>query len=175
MRVFLGFLLGLLVVPVAVYLFFAFGHPPVAVGDNPFPFEAQIVRVPLNARIDREAPKQSPLEASEANLVAGAQVYREQCASCHGLQNHPSKFGGTMYPRTPQLWAQHKNSSVVGVSDDPVGETFWRVKNGIRLSGMPAYQTLLSEQQMWQVSMLLSVADKPLPQAASDLVGKPVP
>ncbi len=72
-----------------------------------------------------------------------------------------------MFPRAPQLWQKHRHGSVVGVSDDPVGETYWKVKNGIRLTGMPAYQQILSEDQMWQVSLLLSQADKPMSPAAS--------
>ncbi len=169
----LSFVLGLVILPAAVYLYFAFGKPPVAVGDDPFPLEARIVRVPLHARIDREMPASAPLPINNENLIAGAQIYREQCASCHGLKDNPSKFGATMFPRTPQLWAVHRKT-IVGVSDDPVGETYWKVKNGIRLSGMPSYQSLLSEDQMWKVSLLLSVADKPMPQQATDLVSKPL-
>ncbi|MHB8392814.1 MAG: c-type cytochrome, partial [Acidobacteriaceae bacterium] len=70
------------------------------------------------------------------------------------------------------LWEKHKNG-VVGVSDDPVGETYWKVKNGIRLTGMPAFQSLLTETQMWQVSMLLSLANKPLPIEATEVLNKP--
>jgi mono/diheme cytochrome c family protein len=58
----------------------------------------------------------------------------------------------------------------VGVSDDPVGETYWKVRNGIRLSGMPSFDTLLNETQMWQVSVLLANADKPLPANVIDTV-----
>jgi len=76
-----------------------------------------------------------------------------------------------MFPTAPQLWVK-KKSGVVGVSDDPVGETYWKVKNGIRLTGMPAYQKLLTDQQIWQVSLLLSVADKPLPAEAAKTVGQ---
>jgi mono/diheme cytochrome c family protein len=65
-----------------------------------------------------------------------------------------------------------KQSGVVGVSDDPVGETYWKIKNGIRLSGMPAYGKALSETQMWQVSLLLSMANKPLPAEAAKTVGQ---
>lgn len=61
---------------------------------------------------------------------------------------------------------------MVGVSDDPAGETFWKVKNGIRLTGMPSYADLLSEQQMWQVSMLLKTADKPLPSEVYAELGR---
>ncbi|MGA8213456.1 MAG: cytochrome c [Candidatus Sulfotelmatobacter sp.] len=173
--VLLSFVLGMIALPAVVYLYFLVGQPPVAVADNPFPFEAAIVRAPLHARIDREMPKQSPLSMTDDNLVAGMQIYREQCASCHGLKL-PSKFGPTMFPRAPQLWERHKNKpDVVGVSDDPVGETYWKVRNGIRLSGMPSYKTLLTEEQLWQVAMVLSVADKPLPTAAVKILVTPLP
>ena len=75
-----------------------------------------------------------------------------------------------MYPSAPALWQQHKNSDVVGVSDDPPGETYWKVTNGIRLTGMPAFNDTLTETQIWQVSLLLANADKPLPPAALAIV-----
>ena len=173
--VLLGFVIGIIILPALIYLYFRVGQPPVAVADNPLPFEGQIVSVPLHARIDREMPKQSPLAITDDNLTAGMQIYREQCASCHGLKV-PSKFGSNMFPIAPQLWQRHKNHpDVVGVSDDPVGETYWKVKNGIRLSGMPSYKALLTEDQMWQVATLLSVADKPLPPAADKILVTPLP
>ncbi len=46
------------------------------------------------------------------------------------------------------------------MTDDPAGETYWKVANGIRLTGMPGYVNSLSENEMWQVSMLLAEADK---------------
>jgi mono/diheme cytochrome c family protein len=58
----------------------------------------------------------------------------------------------------------------VGVSDDPSGETFWKVANGIRLTGMPAFKDILSETQIWQVSLLLANADKPLPPEVLTIV-----
>lgn len=58
----------------------------------------------------------------------------------------------------------------MGVSDDPPGETYWRVANGIRLTGMPAYKDVLTDTEMWQVSLLLANADKPLPSAALDIL-----
>ncbi len=169
---FIGFVAALLLIPTFGYLFLAFGNPPVTVADKPFPFEAQIVRIPRHTRIHREMPKSSPLDQNDANLGAGARIYNQDCAACHGLQDQASPFGKTMYPRAPDLWEKHKNG-VVGVSDDPVGETYWKVKNGIRLTGMPAFQSLLTETQMWQVSMLLSLANKPLPIEATEVLNKP--
>jgi thiosulfate dehydrogenase len=168
-RLLLGLVLGVLLIPAGVYLWFHFGHPPVAVADAALPFERQLTRIPLHARIDSEMIKTVPMQADETNLVAGAQIYRDQCAACHGYHGKPSSFGQYMFPHAPQLWEKHKNG-VVGVSDDPPGETFWRVENGIRLTGMPAYKKVLSDTQMWQVTVLLANADKPLPPAALDIL-----
>jgi mono/diheme cytochrome c family protein len=76
-----------------------------------------------------------------------------------------------MFPNAPQFFREHPNGEM-SVGDDPVGETYWKIKNGIRLTGMPAYGKILSETQLWQVSLLLSMADKPLPAEASRTVGR---
>ena len=158
----LSFIGGIILVPLAALGYLRFGHPPVAVDDPAFPMEARIVHVPLNRRIDMEMPANAPKPGTPADLLAGAAIYNKQCAFCHGLPQQPSTVGKHMYPGVPQLWQAHRNG-VVGVSDDPIGESYWKVKNGIRLTGMPAYAAILSDEQMWQVSFLISSADKPMP------------
>ncbi|HEX5234210.1 MAG TPA: cytochrome c [Silvibacterium sp.] len=173
MKFLLGLVVGLLIIPVFVYVYFHVGRPPVAVADQPFPLEKQIVKVPLHARIDHDMPHKAPFESSDTNLEAGAHIYRQQCAACHGLYGRPSEFGAHMYPAAPQLWKPHHNG-VVGVSDDPPGETYWKVENGIRLTGMPAFGKVLNQTQIWQVTLLLANADKPLPAPALDLLKQPL-
>jgi mono/diheme cytochrome c family protein len=157
-----SFFIGLLLVPASVYLYLGLGRPPATVADQPFPFEKRIVRSILHKRIENEKPSQAAISLTPEALRNGVSIYKRDCSFCHGLPGHPSNYGKSMYPSAPQLWVSHR-SGVVGVSDDPVGETYWRVKNGIRLTGMPSYGRLLSEDEMWQVSLLLSQAAKPLP------------
>ena len=102
--------------------------------------------------------------------MAGAQIYRDDCSECHGFHGKTIVYAAHMYPRAPALWEKHPRNAVVGVSDDPPGETYWKVANGIRLSGMPSFNKVLSDTQMWQVSLLLANADKPLPPAALELL-----
>ena len=151
------FLLGVLFTLVAIaagsYLYLKMGHPPVATADPAFPMEAQIVHVPLNARIDREK-KTAPFAATQQTFEEGAHLYMRECASCHGVPGKDVAFAKYMFPSTPQLWKKHKNG-VVGVSDDEAGETYWKISNGIRLTGMPSYQKILSETEMWQIALLL--------------------
>jgi thiosulfate dehydrogenase len=169
----IGLILGLLLIPAAGYLYFRYGSPPVAVADKPFPFEKQIVHIPLNARIDREAPKDAPFGASEDAFEGGASVYRQNCAACHGTPGHDVPYAKFMYPSAPQLWKAHKHGTgpqVTGVSDDPVGKTYWTVANGIRLSGMPAFNAALTDTEIWQVSILLKNADQPLPDPVQKIL-----
>jgi thiosulfate dehydrogenase len=69
---------------------------PVAVADRSLPMEAQIVDVPLDARIDRE--KQAPPFAPNQSVYeAGASVYQEHCASCHGTPTKDVESAKWMY------------------------------------------------------------------------------
>jgi thiosulfate dehydrogenase len=169
----LDLLLGLFILPIIGSIYIRSIRLPVAVADPPFPFEREIVRNPLHARIDREMPNTPPMEGNATNLEAAAHIYRQQCATCHGLNGPTSEFASHMFPDAPQLWLPHDNG-VVGVSDDPPGETYWKVANGIRLTGMPAFAKTLSTTQLWQVSLLLANADKPLPREVVDLLKKPL-
>jgi len=156
----LGVLATVLLASAGIYTYFKRGMAPVATSAPPMPFEKRLARMALHARMAREMPSQAPIPPDEGNLVAGARVYVQHCAVCHGLP------GGTQtaiaegeFPKPPHLFRGK------GVTDDPAGETYWKVANGIRLTGMPGFEKALSTDQMWQVSLLLASADK-LPAAA---------
>jgi thiosulfate dehydrogenase len=179
-RFLLGLFVGVLILPGALFAWFKYGQVPVAVADPPLPEERLITSVPLSARLERDMVRTPPIQPNEENLIAGAKIYHQECAVCHGIHTRPSSIGPHMYPGAPPLWEKHRNGAVVGVSDDPPGETYWKVANGIRLTGMPSYKLSLSDNQMWQVSLLLANADKPLPPAAFDILtnrqtGAPAP
>jgi mono/diheme cytochrome c family protein len=167
----LSFVAGVLLLPLGLYSYLAFGRPPVATADAPFPLESKIAGISLHARIRREMPANAPIAASDDNLNAGAGIYEDKCEMCHGTADQPSVMARTMFPKPPQFWVMRKVGEI-DVADDPVGETYWKVKNGIRLSGMPAYGKALTETQLWQVALLLSMADKPLPAEAAKTVGR---
>jgi thiosulfate dehydrogenase len=158
----LGLIIGLIAVPLAVYFYFVSGSAPVATTSRPMPFEKMLAHKALNARVEKEMPSTVPISADVAAYAAGAQVYRENCAVCHGLPEQPdSNISKGMFPYPPQLFKGH------GVTDDPAGETYWKVANGIRLTGMPGFKASLSDAQIWQVSVLLANADK-LPPPVKD-------
>ena len=157
-------LLGWLVLPVILFVYLRFGYAPVATSAPLFPFEELLANAAVQARISREAPKQAALPPSEANLLAGAGVYRKYCVDCHGVNHDPEPtLASGMFPKPPQFFEKHN------MGNDPVGQNYWIITNGIRLTGMPAYRGTLSDEQLWQVSQFLSNRDQ-LPQSVTDFL-----
>lgn len=155
---FLGVLAAFVLIGVGVAAYVALGFAPVATASAPLPFEKLITGFALNAVVRKEAPKAAPIAASQEALAAGARTYRTNCAVCHGLPGQPqTAIAAGEFPKPPELLKGH------GVTDDPPGETYWKIANGIRLTGMPGFKASLSQEQMWQVSLLLANAGK-LPQ-----------
>lgn len=166
-----GLILGLLIPAAAGYCYFRYGYAPVATASHPMPFEKAMARLALKARIHNEAPKNAPIQPTEANLTAGAKVYTDNCAFCHGWPSQPaSKAAKGMFPLPPQLLTADEM-----VTDDPVGVTYWKVKNGIRMTGMPGFGEMLSDNEIWQVSELLAHADKLPPSTTAALQKPPTP
>jgi thiosulfate dehydrogenase len=164
-----GLILGLVAVPLIVFAYFAFGIAPVATAAPPMPFEKTFARMSQHARMDKEMPKSVPITADDTAYAAGAQVYKDNCAVCHGLPGQPqTAIAKNMFPKPPKLMEG------TGVTDDPAQETYWKVAGGFRMTGMPGFEKSLSTTQMWQVSLLLANADK-LPQAVKDSLSGATP
>jgi thiosulfate dehydrogenase len=165
MRFLIGLIVGLLVLPLLLFLYALSGHFPAATSDPPIPGEAALAGAALEGRIKREAPDRDVSNFATSELVSGANIYQNNCAVCHGLPNQPvPPVGQGEFPRPPQLFTVDGR-----VSDDPAGVTYWKVKNGIRLSGMPSFEKSLSDMQMWQATALVARADKLPPQVMDAL------
>src|SRR5215469_2224226 len=161
----IGLIIGLIILPIAGYCYFRFGYAPVATASAPMPLEKTMARLALKARIGKEAPKQVPIQPDEPNLTQGANIFVENCAFCHGLPGQKaSNAAKGMFPLPPQLLSKDEM-----VTDDPIGVTYWKAANGIRLTGMPGFGEMLTKDQLWQVSLLLANADKLPPGARSAL------
>lgn len=163
-----GVVIGILLVPIGGYLFLASGNAPVAASAPPLPLEKFLAKTGLHAKLRKEAPQRDVSNFTDADLQAGASVYVNNCAFCHGQPQLPvSAAAKGMFPDPPQLF-EPKDM----VTDDPAGVTYWKVRNGIRLSGMPGFKDSLTDKQMWDVSALLARADK-LPPSVLDALNPP--
>ena len=103
----------------------------------------------------------APFGADEEVFEAGARVYRAQCASCHG---RPGQGAGPGAGSTTagQFWSKG-GSAAKAVAGQAPGVTYTQVAKGNPEHGMPAYAGVLSERELWDVSLLLKSAGSELP------------
>jgi len=136
---------------------------------KPSKLETTLANVAKDVVIPFEAQNlKNPAPATDENIQAGQQTYLQQCALCHASDGRAeTKLGLAMYPPAMDLHSPH-------VQRWTDAELFWITQNGVRLTGMPAFRQSLSENQIWQVALLLANADK-LPPAARMIVSSPTP
>lgn len=149
----IGFLVGVFLVPTAFYLYLRSGDAPVATSAKPMPMERFLARTAMHATIDRQK-KAVHLTVDDSTLIAGAHAYRQNCAVCHGLPGQPATaVAAGMFPRPPQFF--RPNAKKI---DDPAGEVYWKVGNGIRLTGMPGFRRSLNDAKILELTGLLENA-----------------
>ena len=108
-----------------------------------------IVRAAVS-RNAQEQPRATPV--TEADLQAGAEIYKAMCAECHGqLNGRVSALGSSFYPPAPQLPGHS-----ISYTD---AEVFWIVKHGIRNTSMPSWRNLLSDEDIAQVTAFVKQMD----------------
>src|SRR5215467_13002171 len=135
-----GILLGILGVAAGVYAYFASGKAPVATSGPDMPFEHHLAHVALESYLEKQPHLEPQVPADEKNLLVAAETYKQNCAVCHGLPGAERTIvANGMYPRPPQLFHG------VGVTDDPIAETYWVIEGGIRMTGMPGFKSSLNE------------------------------
>ena len=85
-----------------------------------------------------------------AMIIAGGADFNEMCTGCHlkpGVED--SELASAMYPRPPSL--------AKSTRDNPA-ETFWIIKHGLKMSGMPAWGATHDDDRIWaMVAFLLQL------------------
>jgi len=78
-------------------------------------------------------------------IAAGASLYQEGCARCHGARGAGDGPDGRALPRPPaDLRAPH-------TAQHTAGDLFWWLTNGIPAAGMPEFGSRLTEDQRWEL------------------------
>lgn len=120
--------------------------------DEPIPpLERWAAKTSLRAYLKKNLPKtENPLKASsELDLKAGAKLYVDNCAFCHGYANgSTSKTANGLYRKPPMIagedWSQDEDALV-----------YWFIDRGVKLTGMPSYRKTLTEKEIWQIVLFI--------------------
>jgi mono/diheme cytochrome c family protein len=163
MRFIYGFVFALALLAGAVIAAVKTGEMPANADSKASFLEKWVARTSLEATIQRDSKGlKNPLQPTSENLSAGVKLYAENCAVCHGASDgKPSNMAQGFSIGAPQLAKD-------GVTDDPVTESYWKIKHGIRFTAMPAFTTTLTDEQIWQLAMFVATMDKLPPDVDSE-------
>ena len=148
-RILLGAAFTITLLLLSVLIVTKLGLMPVSADGTHSRLEARIMPAVLHASIARHAPgDMNPVPLNEDNLKAGVDTFKAMCVRCHSTPDgEASVYGQSFYPPAPKLpegMAQYTDSQL-----------FWLIKHGIRNTGMPAWGSMLSDEEIWQIVSLL--------------------
>lgn len=145
MKVFLGILIGWLLMGVLVGFVLWSGAYNVAASNPPGKMEKKLAEFALDHAIARRAPvKTNPFRKPE-DVRVGLAHYKSNCVVCHGAPGvEESEFSQGLNPPAPDL-------TLPSIQETPDGELFWVVSNGIRSTGMPAFSPTHKEDEIWKI------------------------
>lgn len=161
----LGIVLALIVAVIAGYLMIRGGLIPANADATPGKIETWMASTSLDATLGRNAPQgPNPVALNDQNLLDGVNLFAQNCAVCHGTEKgdaSASPIAKGLYQKPPQFGTD-------GVEDDAEGLSFWKIKHGIRLTGMPSFAPTLNDQQIWTIALFLKHMDKLPPVAEQE-------
>jgi thiosulfate dehydrogenase len=154
----LGVVATLLVIGGGAFLVINRGWFPIGADNPPGGMERSLANMATDAYVERNAPKQeNPVQPSVANLSDGARDYEQHCALCHGgAAARISPLRTHFNPPVPQI--------INRIPHDDDANLWWVTKHGIRLTGMPAWDGLLSDDRMWRIIAFVKHSDKLPPE-----------
>ena len=100
----------------------------------------------------RYAEENNPLTPDAANLAAGRTLYRQYCASCHGIDGlGDGDAGKALQPPPANLaWSTKRPIATDGYLDWTIAEGGVPVQ-----TAMPAFKGVLTERQIWQIILYI--------------------
>jgi mono/diheme cytochrome c family protein len=157
----LGVILTIVVLALVVLGLALLGFLPTRANIPAPKIERQVAMSALDSSVERHAPRtNNPVPPTDENLIAGMKIYTMNCALCHGgIDRQPSTLEKSLYPPPPNL--------ILEPDDDPEWHVYYVIHNGVRYTGMAAWDKTLSEADMWKVTAFLSRVEK-LPPAVQD-------
>lgn len=160
-----NFILGIVVTVLVLLLgglgLALLGFLPTRANSTPPATEVHLAMSALDNSVERHAPRvNNPVPPTDEILIEGLKIYTMNCALCHGgIDRLPSTLEKSFYPPPPNL--------ILHPPDDPEWHVYYLIRNGVRYTGMPAWDKTLSDPDLWKVTAFLARVEK-LPPAVQD-------
>ena len=144
-----------------VFVVSHFGLYPIGADNPPGTLERSLASRAMDEYAAKHKPAGgNPVQITPANLMTGAKEYEEHCAFCHGgAKAKISPMRDKFNPPAPQL--------INRIPHDDDAWLFWVTKHGVRMTGMPTWDGILSDDEMWTIIAFIKKSDKLPPDVQS--------
>ncbi len=131
-----------------------------------------VLDIALHQAIRQRAKHIDPPPLDPSQIERGFVLYHNQCVPCHGAPGiAPGDAGKGMLPLPTNLAESARELTA--------GEIFWVLRNGIKMTGMPAWQFRFGDEELWAivafVKHLPSLSPQDYREMARALEGKSYP
>ena len=83
-------------------------------------------------------------------IITGFKHYNEMCVSCHGAPGvKPNEMVEGLYPKPPEIYKHGE--------EDAAQEFFWIIKNGIKMTSMPAFKPTHDDTKIWAMTAFVAL------------------
>jgi mono/diheme cytochrome c family protein len=113
------------------------------------PFEDWLLSTTMKSSVRRHAEGIAVPNLTDPNLIQlGFDHYDEMCVGCHGAPGvRPAEFAKGLTPQPPELTED--------ADEWTAAELYWITKNGIKMTGMPAWGPTHGDEELWAIVAFL--------------------
>lgn len=168
MRFFAGLLTALVILCVGVVGVVFSGIYNVAATEPHSSLVRWLFSTTMHRSIEMHASKIEPPAVSDDQVQSGIAEFDEMCVTCHGAPGKkPTAIGKGLRPTAPDLAkaAQHWDAH----------HLFWIIKNGIKMTAMPAFGVTHSDEEIWNIVAFVRGLPEMTPKEYEQLVKTATP
>jgi mono/diheme cytochrome c family protein len=139
-----GFVAAIVVICISALVVIITGAYNIAATVPHTGFERIIFSTTMRNSVLSRAGSDTEHVTGEEQVREGFREYNEMCITCHGAPGkEQSDIGKGLHPKPPDLaeTLRRWNSA----------QLFWIVKNGVKMTGMPAFGPTHGDDQIWNI------------------------
>jgi mono/diheme cytochrome c family protein len=157
----IGVIGTIMVIVCGAFVVSRLGLYPIGADNPPSSIERMLAGSAMDVYADKHKPAgDNPVPPTPSALTVGAVKYEAHCALCHGgVTAKISAMQNKFSPPAPQL--------VSKIPHDDDAWLFWVTKHGVRMTGMPSWDGMLSDDEIWKIVAFIKHSDKLPPEVRS--------
>ncbi len=150
MRVFIGFILCLIILAIGGVIYIYSGMYDVSAANRDKGISRWVLETTMEKSVAHHSRNVEIPSLDDSTMILKGYVHYSRMCGCHGAPGRESNR--SFNPEPPELYKT--------ANEWEPNELFWIIKNGIKMSGMPSFSERTSDDEIWETVAFLRVLPK---------------